>query len=102
MQYDSIQKKEADALIRDIRRSIPNITRSADVSHYIVEHRVQRKYSHIAGHLEMADQSSSWTYKGGISPKWYAYVCENLGVHKKGARVQAGKFTSYAQMQLCW
>ena len=77
-------------------------TQSRDVSRYIQRHRLGRVYPHLSGKLRMysASQGVSWDFEGGISPKWYARLCQDLGLGHRGSDARVEKFTSYAQLAL--
>ena len=70
-------------------------THSSQVSNYIVNNSLGRKYEHISGILEMESQGKVWAFNGGFPPKIYRRLCEELGLENQGSRALATKFTPY-------
>lgn len=95
-----IEEQEFAELVR--RMSPLGFTESREVSFYIRCHRLGRDYPHLSGQLRMysASQGVSWDFEGGINPKWYARLCEALGLGHRGSDARVEKFTSYAQLAL--
>ncbi len=79
---NSIEKREACRLVDEIQNSDVKISNSRDLSRYIVQYQVSRRYPNISGHLEMKanEGDDNWIYKNGIKPYWYAFVCRCLGL----------------------
>lgn len=62
-----------------------------------MSNNVAARYPHIAGHLEMQsnDGCDSWTFKNGIDPQWYAFVCRHLSASSRGGDSHPVGFTAY-------
>ena len=74
-------------------------TRSAQISHYIREHRLGLKFPNISGFLELTRDgdgvTDTWEFEGGIKPRFYAEVCDRLGLNNNGSRARVIGFESY-------
>ena len=70
---------------------------SAEVSAYIRRNRLGYRYKHITGVLEMTDGESAWDFNGGISPEYYARLCQDLGLNNNGTKSQVVGFTPFAE-----
>ena len=97
---NSIEKREACRLVDEIHNSDVKISCSRDLSQYIIQHQVSRRYPNIAGHLEMKanEGDANWIYKNGIKPNWYAFVCHCLGLYRKGKLSHPVGFTPYRDL----
>lgn len=71
-------EEEIKELVRLFRRE--GFTESSEISNYIAQNQLGYKFPNIAGHLTMTDGSSSWDFDGGISPQYYAEICNRLGI----------------------
>lgn len=94
---DRSEEEQYQALVEKMRPK--NFTLSHEVSMYIIQHKLHEKYGKLAGNLELEKNGSSFTYRGGISPAFYARLCQdlNLGDKNSGARIIG--FTSYERMK---
>lgn len=94
-EFSGEELEEFVALVREVRGM--NFTYSAQVSKYIVEKRLGKKYQSISGWLKMENNDSSWTFKGGFPPKIFAILCEELQLVDKGSRARPTDFTSFKE-----
>ena len=76
-------------------------TRSAQISRYIREHRLGFQFPNISGFLELtrddAGFADTWEFEGGIKPKFYAEVCNRLGLNNNRSRARVTGFQSYRE-----
>jgi cold shock CspA family protein len=75
--------------------AVLGLTRSSQVSAYIVRHRLGYKYRHISGILQMELDGRVWSFDGGFPPKIYARLCQELGLGNNGSRALPREFTPY-------
>ena len=95
-EFNSVEElEEFVALVREVRGM--NFTYSTQVSKYIVEKRLGKKYQSISGWLKMENNESSWTFKGGFPPKIFAILCEELQLVDKGSQARPTDFTSFKE-----
>ncbi|MBQ8706734.1 MAG: hypothetical protein IJ523_01440 [Succinivibrionaceae bacterium] len=71
------QRNEYRQLLEEV--SGANLRSAKEVSAYIVRNHLEQKYGNISGVLDMRRGADSWKYKGGISPRYYARLCSDLG-----------------------
>jgi len=66
-------------------------TESRQITKYIIDQKLGRKYKHISGVLEMERDGYGWLYRGGFPPHIYAKRCSalDLAQNDSGARVQS-------------
>ena len=76
-------------------------TKSAQISRYIREHRLGLQFPNISGFLELTRDddgfADTWEFEGGIKPKFYAEVCNRLGLNNNGSRARVTGFESYLE-----
>jgi hypothetical protein len=89
---------EFDLLVKEIGSLNIKLTKSHEVSRYIVDNRLGDKYQNLAGELEMENNSSQWKFNGGIAPKYYKKLCERLGLTNKSTYSKVRKFVSYKDL----
>lgn len=94
-----IAEREAIEFVKEIRTSGKNIYTNRDLNQYILSHGNLQRYPHIIGNLEMSNSKKSWTYKGGISPRWYKFACIQLGIGENGSDAIPGEFTPYSELR---
>lgn len=88
---------EAKAFIYDILKEKVEISTNKELNDYILSNKKLKQFPHLIGNLEMSDDSNEWTYKGGISPRWYKFICEELDIKKGQSKAKPGRFTSYSE-----
>lgn len=71
---------------------------SAQVSRYIITHKLGMKYKYISGHLDFQNGENTWTFKGGISPTYYARLCEALDLGNNGSKAEWTKFVPFSRL----
>ena len=91
-----IKDKEFESLVAEIRSR--GFTMSAQVSNYIINHRLGDKYKHISGVLVMENNGSSWKFNGGFPPDIYAKLCQELGLGSKGTNSRVVGFTAFKDL----
>ena len=76
-------------------------TRSAQISHYIREHRLGLQFPNISGFLKLTRDkhgiADTWEFEGGIKPRFYRAICEMLEIGNNGSDAQVSGFESYRQ-----
>lgn len=90
---ETLKEDEFQQLINEIKPL--GFSTSSQVSNYIVINKLGVKYQNISGILEMTKDGTSWNFRGGFPPKIYARLCNELGLGNNGSCAQAGKFTSF-------
>ena len=78
-----IEEKEFDELVAELKPL--RLTHSSHVSNYIKRNKLGNKYRYISGILHMEKDGENWAYSGGIQPKFYARLCDELGLSNKGS-----------------
>ena len=91
-----IRDEEFELLVAEIQSK--GFTMSAQVSNYIVNHKLGNKYKHISGIVEMESNGSSWKFNGGFPPDIYAKLCHKIGLGNKGTNSRVVGFTSYKDL----
>ncbi len=91
-----LEKKEFWQLVDEVKPM--KFHSSSQVSNYIRQNKLERKYPHISGELDMSNGSDSWKFKGGISPRYYAMLCQVLGLGNKGTSSRVEGYRSYASI----
>lgn len=86
---------EFELLVKEIENLDVKVTKSHEVSRYIVDNRLGDKYQNLAGELEMESDSSQWKFDGGIDPKYYKELCRRLGLTNKNTFSRVRKFVAY-------
>ena len=102
MKYMDVDYIKAEAE-REFKRLVAEMrpkrfTMSCQVSRYIVKHQLGRKYKFISGYIDFENSVSSWTFKGGISPVYYARLCSALNLGNKRTNSYVRSFTPYADL----
>ena len=72
---------------------------SSEVSKHIMKNNLASKYKNISGILELADGWNPWDFHGGISPQYYARLCEELGLGQKKSNATVESFTSFEDLK---
>ena len=93
-EYDT-EEEEVEALVEFFKNK--GFTLSSQISNYIIEHELGRKFKHISGYLELENDYEIWEFEGGISPKYYREICERLKVYNKGTDSRVLGFESFAE-----
>lgn len=86
-------ESEFQQLVSEVRRL--GFTESKQVSAYIVNNSLGRKYRHISGVLTMRRDDDSWQYHGGFPPEIYARLCHELGLSQQGTNAVPESFTPF-------
>lgn len=92
-----LEREEFERLVSEMEPL--GFTRSAEVSRYIRDNKLGKRYPHISGCLTMSMKGREWSFDGGISQSWYAALCRRFGLDGRysGARVE--RFVSYSTMR---
>ena len=89
------EEEQYQNLVEEIRPL--NFEYSHQVSDYIVKHRLHEKYGKLAGNLELDNNGNVYTYSGGISPKFYARLCQELNLKDKNSGARVVGFTPFTE-----
>ena len=73
---------------------------SAEVSKYIMQHRLGHQYPHISGFVEFEREGHRWEFAGGFPAQIYRRLCEVLKLKRGSSVARVVGFTSFAQFQL--
>jgi hypothetical protein len=92
-QRSQIEQKEFDELVAELKPL--GFRHSSLVSNYIKRNKLGNKYRHISGILHMERDGESWTYFGGIRPKYFARLCDELGLSNKRSGAVPIAFESF-------
>lgn len=92
----NIAELEFNQLVREVASL--HYTRTSQVSNYIQNNQLGRKYSHIAGRLEMQKNGDTWYFDGGIAPEYYRRLCNALHLYTNGSSARVRSFRSYSQL----
>lgn len=93
------EEREVDQLVQ-LFKSL-GMTKSAEVSRYIRDHKLGFQFQHISGYLELTredeDGVDTWEFEGGIKPKFYKAVCQRLNLTNQGSDAKVTGFESYRE-----
>jgi len=92
----SEEEKEFEELVKEM---LPlGFEYSSEVSEYIVKNKLGYKYKKISGTVIMKNNyQPSWGFKGGISPKIYARLCDRLGLRNHETNSHVAGFVSFEE-----
>lgn len=93
-EYDN-EEEEVEALVAFFKGK--GFSRSSQISNYIVEHELGKKFKHISGYLELSNGEEIWEFEGGISPRYYAQICDRLDLGNEGSDSHVAGFSSFAE-----
>lgn len=93
MAKDDIEK-EISELVTFFK--MKGFTHSSQVSKYIRNNKLGKKYRNISGFLEMSnEEGDSWTFEGGIAPQYYKEICHRLNLDNNRTDSFVVGFESY-------
>lgn len=87
--------REFEQLVREVAPQ--GYTDSSQVSGYIKRHGLHNKYRHISGMVRFRRGDDEWEFPG-ISPEWYAKLCQRLGLGNRNSGSYVTGFTSFADL----
>lgn len=90
---EKIEEEEFRQLVAEM--SPLGFTYSAQVSAYIVRHKLGYKYPNISGILKMEIGGYMWNFNGGFPTEIYAQLCHELQLENQKSRARAIAFRSY-------
>jgi hypothetical protein len=90
------EETEFRALVAQVKAL--GFTSSKQLSNYIMEYRLGSKYGHISGKLTMERNGDQWPFYGGIQPRIYARLCEELGLENQGTEARPGEFVPFRDL----
>lgn len=90
------REREFQALVAEMKPL--GFTKSAEVSRYIIQHRLGNKYQHISGVLTMEQDGDQWDFQGGFPPKVYARLCDELGLGNQGSAARPVDFVPFSDL----
>lgn len=89
------EQEEADDLVDFF--CAKGFSNSSQISHYIKTHDMRANWPHITGIIIMRESDgNSFEYDGGISPRWYKYICSELGLGNNKTNSNPERFVPYA------
>lgn len=95
------EEREVDELVNLFRNM--GFSESAQVSRYIRNNKLGYRFQNISGYLELTRDDNgvadSWTFEGGIKPRFYREVCQRLGLTNRGSQARVTGFESYKQRE---
>jgi cold shock CspA family protein len=71
---------------------------STDLSAYIRNNKLGRRYPTISGIVTMEDGDTAWDFDGGFPPRIYRIICLELRLANQGTSARATRFTPYQQL----
>jgi hypothetical protein len=90
------EETEFRALVAEVRAL--GFTSSKQVSNYIMARKLGNKYGHISGRLTMERDGDQWPFYGGIQPRIYARLCNELGLDDQGTDARPGEFIPFRDL----
>lgn len=84
---------EFDTLVDELKQY--NFTTSGQVSRYILDNNLGRKYPNISGIVRMEKGVEAWDFNGGFPPDIYAKLCKELGLRNKRSGAKPVGFKAY-------
>lgn len=73
-----------------------NLHSSAELSNLIAhDNNLKNKFPNLTGLIQMQDRTNTWTYNGGIHPKIYKFICEELKLENNRSQAIPTGFRSY-------
>jgi len=96
-QRSKIEEREFGELVSELKPL--GFTHSSHVSNYIKKNNLGNKYRHISGILHMEKDGENWAYSGGIQPKYYARLCDELDLSNKGSGAVPTSFESFESIK---
>jgi hypothetical protein len=72
--------------------------RSDQVSDYIKNRELGRKYDQISGILMMERDGKQWPFPYGIDPKYYGRLCRELELGNKNTDAIPGEFKPFSEL----
>lgn len=88
--------REMEELIAEMRPL--NFRTSKQLSKYIVDNNLGKKYPSISGVARMKNASDEWDFKGGFPPEIYKKICIRLGLRNQGTSARLIGFSSYKSL----
>jgi hypothetical protein len=95
--YRNSEDEEFEELVAELMNK--GFTMSAQVSNYIVQHKLGYKYKRISGVLDMENGCNTWKFNGGFPPRIYAKLCDRLNLGNKGTSSKVLKFTPFKDIK---
>ena len=93
---EEIEKKEFEQLVSEMKSL--GITKSKEVSRYIINNKLGHKYKNISGIIKMEQDGNLWNFKGGFPPNIYAKLCKELGLTNQGTLARAVDFIPFKDL----
>lgn len=86
------EEEEFEAMVEEFRPL--GFKTSAEVSRYVRNNKLGTKYRKLSGELELSNEGEAWVFNGAINPRYYARLCDALGLGNKKTNAVPGRFTS--------
>ena len=91
--YDTNIEKQIEELVAFFKPM--HFRKSSQLSNYIVENQLGYKYPDLSGYLELTNGDDTWEFEGAIHPKYYAEVCDRLGLGNENSDSIPQSFESF-------
>ena len=91
--YDTNIEKQIEELVAFFEPM--HFTKSSQLSNYIAENQLGYKYPDLSGYLELTNGDDTWEFEGAIHPKYYAEVCDRLGLGNENSDSIPQSFESF-------
>ena len=89
----------ADELYRLLKDLGPlGFTHSTQLSAYIRNNKLGRRYPTISGIVTMEDGGTRWLFTGGFPPEIYTIICQELRLRNQGTSARAIHFESFQEI----
>lgn len=76
-----------------------NLRSSSELSNLIAnDENIKNKFSNLTGLIQMRDSTNTWIFNGGISPKIYKFICDELKLENNGSQAIPSGFQSYSDL----
>lgn len=70
-------------------------TKTSQVSQYIMNHNLKSEFGLISGIARMQNGDSNWNYPGAIHPKFFARLCNDLGLEDNNTESRVVGYSSF-------
>ena len=97
--YHRLHTTMAYELYRLLKELGPlGFTHSTDLSAYIRNNKLGRRYPTISGIVTMEDGGTAWKFTGGFPPAIYTIICQELRLRNQGTSARAIHFKPFQEI----
>ena len=97
--YHRLHTTMAYELYRLLKELGPlGFTHSTDLSAYIRNNKLGRRYPTISGIVTMEDGGTAWEFTGGFPPAIYTIICQELRLRNQGTSARAIHFKPFQEI----